>query len=315
MDLLKELEGAKTIGISGHIRPDGDCIGSVMAIYLFLKKAMPSALVIPMIEKPGEEFSCIKGIDEINTEFKPGIDKFDAYIGLDSSAIDRYGEAIPYFESAKKRIVIDHHVSNEGFGDVSYIDPDASSACELVYDVLDKSYIDVEIAKALYIGIIHDTGIFHYSCTGPKTLKTAGELVAFGFDFSDLIDKTFFEKTRAGNLLLARGVSESVLHEDGRIISTCISLKTQEELGAKKSDADGIVNQNLYTKGVYVSVFFFELKPNEYKISLRSNGQVDVARVSKFFDGGGHVRAAGFSLTGEYEDCLNKVIAKIKEQI
>ena len=127
MNIIKELDNLSTIAISGHIRPDGDCIGSVMAMYLFLRKNKPDATIIPMIEKPAEEFNIISGIENIVSDFNPGIDVFDAFIGLDCSTTDRYGEAEKYYESAKKKIVIDHHVTNDGFGDVSLVVPDASS--------------------------------------------------------------------------------------------------------------------------------------------------------------------------------------------
>lgn len=315
MDLLKELENAKTIGISGHIRPDGDCIGSVMGTYLFLKKAMPWATIIPMIEEPAPEFNLISNIEDLRTDFKCEIDCFDAYIGLDSSTKDRYGDALCYFENAKKKIVIDHHISNEGFGDVSLIDPDASSASELVYDVIDKSYLDKDIALALYIGIIHDTGVLHYSNTSPKTLRTVADLLEFDIDFSDIIDKTFYEKTRSQNLLLGRGLLESKLFADGKIITSFVTRSMMEEYGATKNDLDGIVNQMLYTKGVYVSAFFSEREDGEIKVSLRSNGQVDVAKISKVFEGGGHVRAAGFSLYGDFEEDFNRVLEEIKKQL
>ena len=120
MNILEEVKGAGTIGISGHIRPDGDCIGSAMGLYLYLKKACPTAKVQIMLEKPAEIFNCIKGVDEINTDFTSEITAFDVFIVVDS-AKDRTGEAEKYFDGAKKTINIDHHVSNSGCGDVNYI--------------------------------------------------------------------------------------------------------------------------------------------------------------------------------------------------
>ena len=178
MNIYEEVKDAKTIGISGHIRPDGDCVGSCMGLYLYLKKVCPGARIQVMIEKPADIFSCISGVEEISSDFRPVTESFDVYIALDSEK-SRIGEAERFFEQAKKRINIDHHISNAaGSGDVNYVVPQASSTSELVYDVIeDKSAMDVDIAKALYIGIIHDTGVFQYSNTSPKTMKVAADLI------------------------------------------------------------------------------------------------------------------------------------------
>lgn len=315
MNLLKELKKANTIGISGHIRPDGDCVGSVMGLYLYLKKALPKAKIIPMIEEPAPEFSCIKDIDEIVTDFNPNIEVFDVYIGLDCSTTDRYGEAEKFFQGAKKKIVVDHHISNEGFGDVSYIDGKASSTCELVYDLIDKKYMDVDIAKALYIGMIHDTGVFQYSCVSPKTLTIAADLISYGFDFSAIIDETFYEKTRVQNAMLGRSLVESIFFMGGKCVVAKVDRKMMEFYGATPHDFDGICNQMRYTKGVEVAIFMFELEQGTYKVSLRSKGNVDVSKIAKFYNGGGHARAAGFTMSGSFHDVVNNLSDSIAMQL
>ena len=315
MNLLKELKGCKTIGITGHTKPDGDCVGAVMSMYLYLKKTMPLATIVPMIETPGAEFNVISCIDEINTDFSTDIDKFDAFIGLDCSTQDRYGDALGYFENAQKTIVVDHHVSNDGFGDVSYIDPKASSTSELVFDLIEEKYLDIEIAKALYIGIIHDTGVLQYSCTSPKTLRIVARLLEFGFDFSKIIDETFYEKTRLQNEMLGRALVESIMFADGRCIVSKIDKKIMEFYGATPHDFEGIVSQLRYTKGVEVAIFMYELEPLEYKVSLRSRGLVDVSKIAKFYNGGGHQRAAGCTVHGTFHDCVNNISDSIMIQL
>lgn len=315
MDLLNEVKDCKTIAISGHIRPDGDCIGSVMGTYLYLRKNLKDVTIIPMIEKPSPEFDCIADINDIRSDFNPGVEIFDAFIGLDCSSSDRYGDALKFFETAKKKIVIDHHISNEGFGDVSYIDGKASSACELVYDCLDENKVDVDIAKALYIGIIHDTGVLQYSNVSPKTLGTVAKLIGYGFDFSAIIDETFYEKTFTQNKMLSEGLKDATLLCDGKCIAARIRRSVMDKYGATPHDFDGIVNQLRYTKGVEVAIFMYKLSDNVYKVSLRSKGKVDVSIISMKFDGGGHKKAAGFSIEGKYADCLDKVVKEIKKQL
>lgn len=315
MNILEEVKGAKTIGISGHIRPDGDCIGSTMGLYLYLLKACPEADIQVFIEKPADIFGCISRVDEIHTDFETDVDTFDVFIVLDASG-DRIGDARKYFDGAVKKINIDHHISNKGCGDVNYIVPDASSACELVYDVIeDKSLIDVEIAKALYIGMVHDTGVFQYSNTSPKTLRTAAELISFGFDFSKLIDETFYEKTYVQNQILGRALLESIMFMDGRCIVSMVDKKTMNFYHVVPHDLDGIVNQLRYTKGVDCAIFMYQLDTLEYKVSLRSNGGVDVAKVAAYFGGGGHIKAAGVTMKGTFHDIVNNLSTQIAEQI
>lgn len=316
MNILEEVKGAKTIGISGHIRPDGDCVGSCMGLYLYLKKVCPDAQVQVMLEKPSDIFSCIKDIGEIDSGFKAVTEKFDVFIVIDSVK-DRIGEAEKFFDNAVKRINIDHHISNaQGCGDVNYIVPEASSASELVYDVIaDKKDIDADIAKALYIGIIHDSGVFQYSNTSPKTLRIAAELISYGFDFPDIIDKTFYEKTYVQNQILGRALLESILFMNGKCIVSMIDKKTMAFYNADHNDLDGIVSCLRSTKGVECAIFMYQLDTMEYKVSLRSNGKVDVEQVASFFGGGGHVRAAGVTMQGSFYDIVNNLSAQIAKQL
>lgn len=315
MNIFEEVKGAGLIGISGHIRPDGDCVGSVMGLYLFLKKVCPGAKVQVMLEQPADIFSCIKDVEEIHTDFTTDIACFDVFFALDTSK-DRLGEAEKYFDSAKKKINIDHHISNKGCGDVNYIVPDASSASELVYNAIsDKSMLDKEIAKALYIGIIHDTGVFQYSNTSPATLKAAADLISYGFDFPRLIDETFYEKTYVQNQILGRALLESIMFMDGRCVVSMIDRKTMKFYRALPEDLDGIVNQLRNTKGVECAIFMYQTDTLEYKVSLRSNGKVDVAEVAGFFGGGGHVRAAGVTMQGTFYDIINNLSARIEMQL
>lgn len=315
MNIYEEVKEASTIGISGHIRPDGDCIGSVMGLYLYLSKVCPKASIQVFLEKPADIFSCISGIDEIHTDFVTDVQQFDVFIALDTVK-DRLGEAEKFFDGAKKTINIDHHISNKGCGDVNYLRPDASSTCELIYDVIeDKSWLDAEIAKALYIGMVHDTGVFQYSNTSPSTLRAAAELISFGFDFPELIDKTFYEKTYVQNQILGRALLESILFMDGRCVVSMIDKKTMNFYQAKPYDLEGIVSQLRSTKGVECAIFMYQIDTLTYKVSLRSNGKVDVAKVAVFFGGGGHVRAAGATMQGTFHDIVNNLSAQIALQL
>lgn len=315
MKLYEEVKDALTIGISGHERPDGDCVGSVMGLYLYLKKVCPNAKVQVLLEKPADIFSCIKDIDEIHSDFTTEVEKFDVFFALDT-AKERLGEAEKYFDQAVKKINIDHHVSNSGSGDMNYIVPGASSTSELIYDLIeDKSALDEEIARALYIGIIHDTGVFQYSNTSPSTLRAAAELISYGLDFSKLIEETFYEKTYVQNQILGRALLESILFMDGKCVVSMLDKKTMNFYRAQPHDLEGIVSHLRNTKGVECAIFMYQTDVMEYKVSLRSSGQVNVAQVAEFFGGGGHARAAGATMRGTFHDIVNNLSNRIAIQM
>ena len=226
MDLREECRGAKKIGISGHIRPDGDCVGVCLSLQMYPRKLLPEAEVTVYIQKPSEEFSYLKGYDEIQTEC-PEQDPFDVYFALDCSP-DRLGDAEKYFQNAKKKINIDHHISNSGCGDVNLVRPEVGSACEVLYHIMDAELIDRDIAEALYTGIIHDTGVFQYSNTTPETLQAAAFLISFGFNFSKIIEESFYQKTYLQSQIMGRALMESIRFMDGRCIVSMVDRKTMD---------------------------------------------------------------------------------------
>ncbi|MCR5508111.1 MAG: bifunctional oligoribonuclease/PAP phosphatase NrnA [Lachnospiraceae bacterium] len=313
-DLLEEIGSPETIGISGHIRPDGDCVGSVLGMYAYLTNAYKDAKIKIFLDQPPAIYSYMKGYDEVDTTFAyPG--QFDVFIALDSGDVERIGDAAKLFLGAKKSICIDHHVSNSGYGDVFHIEPDASSTCEILTRMFKDEYMDVEVAKALYTGIAHDTGVFRYSCTGPDTFDALSRLVKYGFDATKITDETFYQKSYVQNQLLGRTLLESIIFMDGRCIAGYVDRKAMEFYEAKPSDFEGIVNQLQMTKGVEVAIFMYEIGTLEFKVSMRSNGKVNVAEVAEYFGGGGHVRAAGCNMNGTFHDVLNNLSLHIERQL
>lgn len=312
MKIIDELKDAKTIAVSGHIRPDGDCVGSVMGLYLYLQKEMPEAQIDVYLEKPADIFECISHIQDIKSEFNTDW-VYDAFIALDTVP-DRLGDAEPIYQRARKKINIDHHISNTGYGDVSVVEPERSSTAELLYDLMRPEMVDEEIAKAIYIGIIHDTGVLRYSNTSPRTLQVAAELVKFGFDFSQIIEETFYERTYRQTQIMGRAVAESVRFMEERCIVSVVSRRMMEFYGVTSKDLDGIVNQLQSVKGVDCAIFMYETETSEYKVSMRSNGKVNVSSVAVKFGGGGHARAAGCTMSGTYREIINNLSIEIAEQ-
>lgn len=314
IELSEILNGRKDVAIGGHIRPDGDCVGSCMGLYLYIKQEYPQISVDVYLEKIAESFHMIEGTENI----RHTIDEsrvYDLFICLDCGGEDRLGFSAPLYRNAKETLCIDHHVSNVAFADINYIMPDASSTSELIYDLIGKDKISLPCAEALYMGIAHDTGVFQYSCTAPETMEAAAELLRIGVNGNRIIEKTFYEKTYIQNQILGKALLESMLVLDKKCIISYVSKKSLDFFEAEPIDLEGIVSQLRNTAGTEVALFMYELEPQVYKVSLRSKEIVDVSKIATYFGGGGHVRAAGFSMKGTVHDVINNVIREIDVQL
>ncbi|MDO5522192.1 MAG: bifunctional oligoribonuclease/PAP phosphatase NrnA [bacterium] len=313
-NILDKISSAISIGIAGHVRPDGDCVGSCMAMFLYLSKRWPEKKVDVYLEMVPEVFHYMKGIHNVHTDYNAPCE-YDVFISLDCGDEERLGAALPLYQAAKHTINIDHHISNTNYGDENYVLPDASSTCETMYSLLDKEYIDKDIATALYTGIVHDTGVFKHSNTSKNTMVVAGELLAYDIEFSKIIDESFYQKTYMQNQLLGRCLTESILVLDGKCIISTISKEIMDFYGARPKDIDGIIDQLRVTKGVEVALLLHETGNQQYKVSMRANGDVDVSKIAVYFGGGGHVKAAGCTMTGTSHDVINNITRLIYQQL
>lgn len=315
MERIEEvLALAGTAAIAGHIRPDGDCIGSCMGLFNYIRENYPEIAADVYLESPSPVFSYLPGMEDIQTSCSGEI-SYDVMFILDNSTLERLGVASECFARAKKTVSIDHHVSNTNYADVNLVRPEAGSASEILYTLLEPDKVSTGTASCIYTGIIHDTGIFQYMATRPETLRIAAELLEKGVPFQKIIDESFYQKTYIQNQVMGRVLTESILLLHGTCIAGVLKRKDLVFYGVEGKDLDGIVNQLRLTKGVEVAIFLYELRPMEYKVSLRSNGTVDVNRVAAFFGGGGHVRAAGCEVKGTYYDVLNNLTLHIEEQL
>ena len=308
------LKGKERVALGGHVRPDGDCVGSCMGLYLYLKEQYPDVRTDVYLEDVPEAYRIVRGTDEVKTSAQDN-DVYDLFICLDCGDTQRLGFSRPLFENAKETLCIDHHISNDAFADHNYIVPDASSTSELVFTLIDEEKISLQCAEALYMGIVHDTGVFQYSCTSPETMETAAKLMRKGIDSNKIIDKTYYEKTYIQNQILGRALLESMLIMDKKCIVSVIRQKSMEFFQAEPSDLEGIVSQLRQTKGVEVAIFLHEISPQKFKVSLRSKGKVDVSEIAKYYGGGGHVRAAGVTMEGSSHDVINNITARIAIQL
>lgn len=310
-DIIKDMN---TVAISGHIRPDGDCIGSCLGLYNYIKDNYKSVDVDVYLQPFSDKFNFLKYSDLVKHE-KTEDKKYDLFIMLDSSSADRMGEFLPVFENASSTVCIDHHISNEKFAMENIVYPKASSTCEVLYELMDEEKIGYNTAEALYMGIVHDSGAFKYSNTSAKTMSIAGKLMEKGIPFTNIIDNTFYTKTYVQNQILGRALLESILIFDGKCIFSVVTRKEMEFYNINYKDLDGIVEQLRVTKGVECAIFLYETDELEYKVSMRSNEVVDVSRIAAYFGGGGHIRAAGFNMKGTAYDVINNVTEQLENQL
>ena len=307
------IDQAGKIVILGHVNPDGDCVGSCLAVYNYIKEWDSTKAVTVRLERAPSKFSYLSGFDAIETE--AGEETYDLCICLDSSDEERLGDFKSCFDRSAKTICIDHHITNRGYAQENVIDGHASSACEVVYGQLDESRISKRVAECIYTGIIHDTGVFKYSNTSRKTMEIAGKMMEKGIDFGTIIDGSFYKKTYMQSQILGRALLESITFLDGRCIFSVVRKKDMDFYGVDKSDLDGIVDQLRVIDGIECAIFLYETGIHHFKVSLRSNSIVDVSRIAAYFGGGGHVRAAGCTMSGSVHDVVNNLSAHIAEQL
>ena len=314
LNLKEILQGANTVAILGHIRPDGDCIGSCLSLYNYIETYFPDVKVTVYLQDFMPEFLMLKNANKIVHDYSED-KEYDLCFSLDSADIERHGEYVKYFNAAKKTIGIDHHISNKGFADEHLIVPDASATAEIMSELIGKENLTKEIAECLYLGMAHDTGVFQYSNATPKTFRIVADLLETGIEASRIVDETFYQKSYVQNQVLGKALMESILLMNGKVIASCVKLQDMEFFGVTPKALDGIVSQLRYTRGVEVAIFLYELEKQRYKVSMRSNGKVNVSVIAGYFGGGGHVKAAGCEMNGNFYDVLNNLTLHIEVQL
>lgn len=305
---------ARTIGISGHRRPDGDCAGACLGLYNYMKDVYPDKKVAVYLEPIKKEYRFLRYSDAICQKLT-GKKELDLFFALDCAEEGRLGDFAACSKNAKKVFCVDHHISNQGFGEERIIIPDASSTCEILFEQLEYEKISKYCAEALYMGIVHDTGVFKYTNTSQRTMEIAGALIAKGIHSSHIIEDTFYRKSYAQNQILGRALIESIQLLGGKILFSVISRPMLKFYGVNGADLDGIIDQLRMTEGTECAILIYEIGLHKYKVSLRSNDYVDVSKVASSFGGGGHIRAAGCTMSGLPRDVINNLALPIATQM
>ncbi|MBT9779057.1 bifunctional oligoribonuclease/PAP phosphatase NrnA [Clostridium sp. MCC353] len=315
MNLLEEkLKKAENVVILGHVHPDGDCAGSCLALYNYLMENYPDHSVDIYLESLPAKFNYLKNFDKISSDPSTGR-QYDLCVCLDSSDRERLGDLGVYLDTAADSFCVDHHITNVGYTRDYEILSDASSTCEVLFGLLEEEKISKEVAECIYTGIIHDTGVFKHSNTSARTMTVAGKMMAKGIDFSSIIDDSFYRKTYVQNQILGRALLESITFLEGKCIFSVVRAKDMEFYGVTSKDMDGIIDQLRITEGIECAIFMYETGCQEFKVSMRSNSIVDVSRIASYFGGGGHVKAAGCTMSGSIYDVINNLSSHIEKQL
>lgn len=311
-NIKEEIQKAEDVVILTHENPDGDAIGSALAMYLTLKKLEKKVDVI--IPEFPNVYEFLPGADKIKKEGKKEV--YDLAICVDVTGINRLNGYSKYFEDAIVKIQIDHHQVNEMFADYNFVNP-ASPACaqNLIFIIEQLGVeIDKEIGTCLLTGIITDTGGFKYEGVSAETFEFTSWLLAKGVNVSDVYKKVLQMKTRA-NFELRKLIMERMEFLcDNKVTFTYVTLEDKKNVNAVPGDDEGLVEIGRDIEGVEVSILLRE-KENGYKASLRSNNYVNVSDVCLPFAGGGHMKAAGCNIYGTLEECKEKIIKEVIKHI
>lgn len=305
--IINILSETKEVGIISHLSPDGDTLGSQLALALGLEK---NKIKTKLINKDGvpENLSFLPGSKKI----KP-INKVkslpEVLVFVDCATLERSGYNAEDIKD-KVTINIDHHISNSNFATYNLIKDSAAATAEIIYDLLSllQIRIDTDIATALYTGISTDTGSFMYDNVTSTTHRVAADLIKYGANSSKVRVNFYENMSRAKVELLRLGLSNLDFSQDERISWIAYKLEDFDNLNLSYRDAEGIISYVKNISGVEVALVFIETEANVYKVSMRSKSWFDVNELALLFDGGGHVRASGCTIKGSLDEVVNKIV-------
>ena len=313
-DLLKE---ANTVSIFGHVRPDGDCVGSTLGLYNYICDNYPTIRVQIFLERFPESYRILSRSREINSVYDENVNApCDLAILLDTPSFERIGaNGAACLKSARKTCNIDHHISNPlNLCTQNFVDAKASSASELLYFLLDPKKVSKDTAECLYLGIVHDTGAFKFSCTTHKTMLAIGDLLDKGIDFTRIINETYYTRTYIQTLVTGYVMQNCKLDLNGKVVYSYLTPEDMERYSVTPVELSNVIDTIREVSGTEVAVFLYPVN-GEYKISLRSNYVVDVNKIAGVFGGGGHVRAASGSSKESPEETIKKILKLIEKQL
>jgi len=308
--VLQEIQQRRRFLVTSHARPDGDAIGSTLALAHILRKMGKSAEIVlgdpvPLLYHPLPGSETIVRSTQVNGDY-------DAVIILECDSVQRtrlHGLENQFL------INIDHHASSRPFANINWIDPSAVATAELIFRLAQAAQVKItpEIATCLYTAVLTDTGSFCYAPTNACTFELAKFLVEHGADPGKIAQSVYFSSPMSKMCLL--GAALSRLERDGEIAWMSVTRHDMERFGALEEDCEGLVNYALSIAGIEVAIFFREVAQERIRVSIRSKGAVNVADIAQKFGGGGHECAGGFSTEGPVEEAAKRVLAELRGKI
>ena len=298
---------SETFFLAGHLNPDGDTIGSMLAIASVLKRLGKKVRLFSQDPVP-ENLRFLPQARSIRS--RPPAGRFDAAILLECSTPARGGNLEPVLKRAGKVVNIDHHKTSELYGDINIVEPHSSSTAEIVYRLFYNMNVNVNRSEAscLYTGIVTDTGRFHFPATSPRTLEVASRLLETGFKFSRVNDLLYATKACEGLKILGRALESLEIRAGGRLAVFTLKTSDFKELGARLEHTENVINFGLMPPGIKAAVMFRE-EESRIGVTFRSRGHLDVSAVAKTFGGGGHRNASGCRIKGGLAEARKKVLS------
>ncbi|HEY3306852.1 MAG TPA: bifunctional oligoribonuclease/PAP phosphatase NrnA [Desulfuromonadaceae bacterium] len=306
--IINEIDSARSFLLTSHENPDGDAIGSTLALASFLRK-IGKEVCVHLCDPVPELYAFMPGVETVQLHV-PDQD-FDLAFVLDIGEFSRAGKAFSQFKRVGKYINLDHHLGCESFGAYNLIDPQAAATGVLVYRIL-SAYgyqFDLETALCLYISIVTDTGSFHYSNSNREAFAIAGEMVDCGINAWDVAEQIYENQPLKRLELLSLALATLDVIKGGQVASITVTTDMFTQVDADSELTDGFVNYPRSIKGVEVAIFFRQINEQRYKVGFRSKGKVNVADFAALLGGGGHHNAAGCTVDGTLEVVKAQVYA------
>jgi bifunctional oligoribonuclease and PAP phosphatase NrnA len=312
LEIVETIRSRNRFVISSHARPDGDSIGSQLAMAFALRALGKEVRVVNKDQAPGPLMT-FPGVSEI--EIADRVEgTFDAAIIMECGDLGRTGVS-----GLERSFVvnIDHHPGNEGYGNVNWFDSTAAACGEMVYELIKALAVPLspDIATHIYLAILTDTGSFHYSSISPRTFDICRETVLAGVD-PVLVARNVYDSNNMGRLkLFGTVLSAMQLDTSGRIAIVYLDHEMARAAGGTYEDTEGLINLPLTVKEICAVVFFKQIEGDEYRVSMRSKGEIDIGAVAKDFGGGGHKNAAGCTVRGGIDALQKLFVDKIERAI
>ncbi len=311
-EIVKQLTKANDIAIFCHTNPDGDALGSMLALAHALRQRGKKVGTFCDMPVPAH-YNCLDGSELVSL---PDNEAHELAVSVDCADADRLGKCIRSFMSAKKQICIDHHKSFSRFAEICYVDGNAAACAQLVYDILDRmKALDDTSAKLLFGAIVTDSGCFAYSSVTAETFKIAQELKKYDFDSADCVFKVFRSTSLARFKLKSRVLNKAKFFEDGKIALIVFDHSDFEATGTSFEDTEGVISELMDIDCVKIAYAISEVSKMSFKVSIRTRDSVDASEIASRFGGGGHRNAAGCRLNGFLEDVVEKLLNLAKQRV